>query len=79
MKPAQTSDLLVELSTTDAQAVQGGCHRHSSFRPTYYSYRPVRSVYSPSFSYGYGFSGYGGGWSGGSVNQAVNVNIRIDD
>lgn len=79
MKPAQTSDLLVELSTTEAQTVQGGCHRRSSFRPTYYHYRPVTPVYYPSYSYNYGYSGSGSGWSGGSVNQSVNVNVKYDD
>lgn len=83
MKATQATPLFADLSAEAAQTVQGGrCRRrYSSYRPSYYSYRPTTSYsYYPSFSYGYGYGGYGNfGGSSGSVRQSVNVNVRYDD
>ena len=80
MKATQTASLFADLSTEEAQTVQGGCRRYHSFRPSYYYYSRPRSSYFPSFSYGYGYGGYGyGGSSSSAVNQTVNVNVQYDD
>lgn len=86
MKATHQFPLFEDLSTQEAETVQGGrCYRRSyrSSQPTYYSYRPTTSYsYYPSYSYGYGYGGYGSGYSGGSggsVSQTVNVNVRYDD
>lgn len=80
MNTTQSAALFMDLSTAESQTVQGGrCSRRSAFRPQYYYYRPSTPAYFPSFSYGYGYSGYGGGWSSGAVNQTVNVTVRYDD
>lgn len=80
----QVSSLFTELSTDEAQTVQGGrCHRRRSFyRPdnSYYS-RPQTQSFAPAFNYGYGYGGWGntGGSSSGSVTQTVNVNVVYED
>lgn len=78
----QVSSLFTELSTDEAQTVQGGrCYRRRSFhRPTYYS-RPQTQSFAPAFNYGYGYGGWGntGGSSSGSVTQTVNVNVVYED
>ncbi len=84
MKVTATSPLFTDLSTEQAATVQGGCHRHRSYRSTYY-YAPRRTyAYYPSYNYGYsggGSSGYGSNArsNAGSVNQVVNVNVRYED
>jgi hypothetical protein len=79
---SETTQLFTDLSTEQAETVQGGgrCRysRRWSSRPSYYSYRPYSSYsYYPSYGYSYGYSGYGGGY--GAVSQSVNVNVQYDD
>jgi hypothetical protein len=75
VKANQDLALFTDLSTEEAQTLQGGCHRWTSRRSFYYYSRPSTFAYSPTFNYGYGF----GGSSGGSVNQRVNVNVQYID
>ncbi len=67
-----SSALFTDLSTQDAQTVQGGRrHHHRSFDSFF---RPVATPSYPDYNYG-GNTGY----SGNAINQSVNVNVLYDD
>jgi hypothetical protein len=74
----QSAQLFTDLSMEESAIVQGGRCRRSwrAYRPAYYSYRPTTYSYYPTYSYSYGYGGYGG-YS--SINQTVNVTVRYDD
>ncbi len=80
MKGTQSLSLFTDLSSQEAQTVQGGCWTRRTHRPSYYYYRPPVTSFYPSYDYGY--TGRGGNSSQGSssaVNQTVNVNVLYED
>ncbi len=65
-----SSSLFTDLSTEEAQTVQGGRRHRRSFDSFF---RPATTPSYPSYNYG------GDGFSGTAVNQTVNVNVLYED